>query len=105
MSIPKIRLVAVPLLLASAGTCLSASTAVAGPSSECPWGYELKDVSVLHDLGYRVPDQVDDPSSGVLSFGRPGNGDGQVCAVQLGNQTTSFGEPVYNFWDNTLSSR
>ena len=54
---------------------------------------------------------VDSPSSGVVGegpgvgrgwIGQPGNGDGWVCAVQLGNQLTPFGLPVYNFIDNQL---
>ena len=54
---------------------------------------------------------VDSPRSGVVGegpgvrrgwIGQPGNGDGWVCAVQLGNQLTPFGLPVYNFIDNQL---
>jgi hypothetical protein len=102
---PKSRFVIVPLVLASAATCFAATAAVAAPSSSCPEGYDLLNRQVLHDAGYRVPDQVDDPTSGVQSFGRPGNGDGWVCGVPLGNKTTPWGGQVYNFWDNTLSSR
>lgn len=96
----------------AAATALGATAAFAlvGPalaaptSNGCPPSYELKSVALLAAQGYQVPGQVDDPSSGVLSFGRPGNGDGQVCALPLGNQTTPWGGQVYNFWDNTLSS-
>jgi hypothetical protein len=105
MRVPKSRLVAVPAVLVAAGSLLSASPAGAAPSASCPSGYELKSVAPLHAEGYRVPDQVDDPNSGVQSFGRPGNGDGFVCAVPLGNQTTPWGGQVYNFWDNTLADR
>lgn len=105
MRTPKSRFVIVPLALASAATCLAASAAVAAPASSCPEGYELLEVAPLHDAGYRVPDQVDDPSSGVQSYGRPGNGDGWVCGVPLGNKKTPWGGQVYNFMDNTLSSR
>ncbi|MCW2572901.1 MAG: hypothetical protein JWO88_2959 [Frankiales bacterium] len=48
-----------------------------------------------------MPGIVDDPTSGVRSFGRPGNGDGFICGVPLGNQTWINGQ-IYNFWDNTL---
>jgi hypothetical protein len=78
--------------------------AAAGPTSDgCPAGYSLMNVSDLAPQGYQVPGQVDDPTSGILSFGRPGNGDGRVCALELGNQTTSWGGQLYNFWDNTLA--
>jgi hypothetical protein len=49
-----------------------------------------------------VPGRVDSPTSGIDSFGKPGNGDGWVCGVQLGNQLTPFGLPIYNFIDNGL---
>jgi hypothetical protein len=56
----------------------------------------------LTEEGYHAPALVDSSTSGVLSFGQPGNNDGAVCGVQLGNQLTSFGLPVYNFIDNQL---
>jgi hypothetical protein len=68
----------------------------------CPAGYTALSVADLTSQGYRVPGQVDDPASGLLSYGRPGNGDGVVCGVQLGNQLTTFGDPLYNFMDDTL---
>jgi hypothetical protein len=55
-----------------------------------------------HRRRYKVPALVDSPTSGVLSYGRPGNGDGSVCGVPLGNRTTSFGGQIYNFIDDTL---
>jgi hypothetical protein len=54
------------------------------------------------DPRYIVAFEVDSPTSGVLSYGQPGNDDGLVCGVQLGNQLTSFGLPFYNFIDNQL---
>lgn len=74
----------------------------APPANGCPRGYELFAVATLAGDGYHVPALVDSPTSGVLTHGRPGNGDGFVCAVPLGNQTTSFGGQVYNFIDDTL---
>ncbi len=67
-----------------------------------PGRLRLLSVSVLTSEGYNVPALVDSPTSGVLSYGKPGNGDGWVCGVQLGNRTTHFGLPFYNFIDDTL---
>lgn len=78
-------------------------TAIAdAPSNGCPAGYQVLSVAVLTEQGYRVAGEVDSPTSGVLSYGRPGNGDGWVCGVQLGNRLTHFGLPFFNFIDNTL---
>lgn len=95
--------VAVPVGLA-AGTCLAAvpPSYAAAPSNGCPSHYELMNVQQLTNAGYGVPAQLDDPSSGALSFGNPGNGDNRVCALKLGNQTSESGLQIYNFWDNTL---
>ena len=79
------------------------ATAQAGGSpGGCPKGYAVMSVSDLATLGYQVPGQVDDPNSGIKSFGRLGNGDGFVCAQEIGHQTTTFGGQLYEFWDNTL---
>lgn len=92
-----------PLGVAAASSCLLATPALAAPPSNgCPPTYDVLVVADLTEQGYRVPAQVDDPSSGVLSFGKAGNGDGLVCAHPSGNQTTSWGGQIYNFWDNTL---
>jgi len=89
----------------------TASALAAAPSNGCPSGYQLLSVPTLTAEGYRVPALVDSPSRGVVGegpgvgwgwIGQPGNGDGWVCAVQLGNQLTPFGLPVYNFIDNQL---
>ena len=72
------------------------------PSNGCPSGYQLLSTDALVAEGYVVAGLVDSQTSGVLSHGRPGNGDGSVCAVQLGNRLTHFGLPFYNFIDNTL---
>ena len=77
----------------------SAATPV---SNGCPAGFQLLSVSTLSAEGYHLPALVDDPNSGLRSYGRPGNGDGLVCGRQLGNRTTSFGLPIYEFFDNTL---
>lgn len=86
--------------IAAAAAPLTPASADA-PSNGCPRGYELLSVAAL--TGYLVPGIVDDPTSGVRSFGRPGNGDGFVCGVPLGNQTWINGQ-IYNFWDNTLQT-
>jgi hypothetical protein len=59
-------------------------------------------VSDLAPQGYRVPGRLDDPSSGIRSFGSLGNGDGFTCAQEIGNRTTPWGGQLYQFWDNTL---
>jgi hypothetical protein len=92
------------LTLGGAATVVgSAPASAATPiSNGCPAGFQLLSVSTLSAEGYHAPGLVDDPNSGILSYGRPGNGDGLVCGVQLGHQTTSFGLPIYDFIDNTL---
>lgn len=86
-----------------AGVAGSVTTAEAGaPANGCPNGYSLMAVADLSTLGYQVPGQVDDPSSGIKSFGHAGNGDGLICAQEIGHQTTFFGGQLYQFWDNTL---
>lgn len=59
-------------------------------------------MATLASEGYRVAVEVDSPTSGVRSHGQPGNGDGFVCGVQLGNRVTHFGLPFFNFIDDTL---
>ncbi len=56
-------------------------------------GHQLLDVAELTALGYRLPAILDDPANG-------GNGDGFVCGVARGNQTTPFGGQIYGFIDN-----
>jgi hypothetical protein len=86
-----------------AGVAGSVATAQAGqPSNGCPNGYTLMAVADLSAQGYQVPGQVDDPTSGIKSFGSAGNGDGLICAQEIGHQTTSWGGQLYQFWDNTL---
>ena len=95
------------LALMGAGVLAVGAPVPAGataPANGCPRGYLVLSVADLTGQGYRVPAQVDDPASGISSFGRPGNGDGLVCAVALGNQRTPWGGQIYNFWDNTLLS-
>jgi hypothetical protein len=93
----------VPLVVGAAGAVIAAAPALAAPPSNgCPAGYQLLSVQTLTAEGYKVPALVDSPTSGVLSYGKPGDGDGYVCGVQLGNQLTPSGLPVYEFVDNTL---
>ncbi|HUR15532.1 MAG TPA: hypothetical protein VM097_13735 [Mycobacteriales bacterium] len=88
---------ALGLVVTGAGTAHAAA-----PANGCPNGYSLMSIDELAPQGYRVPGQVDDPSSGIRSFGEPGNGDGLVCAQAIGSRTTSWGGQLYQFWDNTL---
>lgn len=97
------RAVATTLGVVAAGFAAVGPAAADPSSSGCPAGYSVLAVADLAPQGYQVPSQVDDPESGIVSFGQLGNGDGLVCAVALGNQTTPWGGQVYNFWDNTLS--
>ena len=91
------------LVVGAAGSALAGAPAMAAPPANgCPAGYQLLSVQALTAEGYKVPALVDSPTSGVKSFGMPGDGDGFVCGVQLGNQLTPFGLPVYNFIDNQL---
>ena len=96
----------------AAGSMVAAAPALAAPPANgCPSGNQLLSVPTLTSEGYQVPTLVDSPTSGMVGegpgvgrgwIGQPGNGDGWVCAVQLGNQLTPFGLPVYNFIDNQL---
>lgn len=100
------------LAAGAAGTVLTAAPALAAPPpGGCPAGYQLLSVQALTGQGYKVPALIDSPTSGVVGegpgtgqgwVGQPGNGDGFVCGVKLGNQLTPFGLPVYNFIDNQL---
>jgi len=96
-----LRFTTVAMITAAASSTMLPAAVAQSAADGCPNGYSLIAVA---DLGpnYQVPGRVDDPTSGILSFGRAGNGDGFVCAVQLGNRTTPWGGPIYNFWDNTL---
>ena len=95
--------------MAVAVACIAAAAAPLTPASAdppatgCPRGYELLSVGPLAEAGYGVPGMVDSPTSGIRSFGQPGNDDGFICAVRLGNRTGG-GLQIYNFWDNTLHS-
>lgn len=95
---------AVSLAVVMATGFAAAPASAANPvSNGCPVGYELLSVAQLTQLGYHIPALVDDPSSGWTSFGQAGNGDGYVCGLQL-HLLTPFGQPSYNFFDNTLQS-
>jgi hypothetical protein len=99
-TITRATVVVTAVVAGLAGTATAASAAA--PSDGCPAGYTLLDVATLTSAGYRVPAEVDSPTSGISSFGQPGNGDGYVCGVQLGNRLTPWGAPVYNFIDDQL---
>lgn len=74
------------------------------PATGCPRGFDLVAVADLAPLGYRVPGIVDDPAN-TYGFGhRSGNGDGWVCARLLGKVEKATGQPLYEFFDNTLPS-
>jgi hypothetical protein len=89
------------------GTVLAAGLAApayaASPTDGCPSGYDRLAVAPLTDLGYQVPALVDSPDQR-LSFGhQPGNGNGYVCGVPLGNQSFQ-GLQIYNFLDDSLQN-
>lgn len=91
------------VLGASAATVASTPAFADPPSNGCPRGYELLSVEVLTAEGYKVPALVDSPTSGIDSFGKnPGNGDGWVCGVQLGNRLGTTGLQLYQFTDDQL---
>lgn len=82
----------------------AAPASAAAPTSGCPRGFAAALVADLAPLGYRLPGIVDDASN-TYGFGhRPGNGDGVVCARLLGKADPSTGQPLYEFFDNTLPS-
>jgi hypothetical protein len=91
-------------LVAALLTAGAATPANARPSSGgCPSGFKVLSVPALTAQGYEMPARVDDPLSGVLSYGMPGNGNGSVCGVELGGGlVTDWGGPVYTFLDDQL---
>jgi hypothetical protein len=96
------RLLAIGLGAGATAGMIAIPAAAGPPTNGCPNGYSAVAVAFLASQGYQVPGQVDDPTSGINSFGRPGNGDGYVCAQEIGNRTTPWGGQLYQFWDNTL---
>ena len=64
-------------------------------AKEVDHGWLYLSVAALTASGYRVPALIDDPANG-------GNGDGFVCGVPQGNQTTPRGTQLYFFSDNVL---
>ncbi len=89
---------------ALAATMTGLPSATASPGPDCPAGFELASAAELVEAGYVVASAVDDPTSGVETFGRPGNGNGLICIRQMGNRTTHFGGPYYLFTDDGLRS-
>jgi hypothetical protein len=94
--------VSLGLLASFAGPPVSAQADP--PDTGCPTSYTVMAVADLAPQGYQVPGMVDDPTSGIKSYGRPGNGDGLVCAKAIGPQTTWWGGQLYEFWDNNKHS-
>jgi hypothetical protein len=88
----------------SIGAYVASPAAAAPPSNGCATENRTSEaeqgllsfaVADLAALGYRVPGLIDDPANG-------GNGDGFVCGVPSGNQTTPDGRQLYLFFDNQL---
>lgn len=96
------RIVSVLGAGALAATLVGTPPAQASPDLSCPAGYDLAVVAELVAAGYHVAPSVDDPSSGIETFGRAGNGNGLICIRPLGNRTTHFGGPYYLFTDDGL---
>jgi hypothetical protein len=93
----------IPVITVAAAAVLATTpAAAAAPTNGCPAGYTVLSVDELLAAGYHLPAAIDGPTSGLKSFGLPGNGDGLICGVRLGNQVTPFGGPEYNFIDNQL---
>lgn len=102
-----IRRIGATTLLVSGAVAAATFTSVGGasaaaPTTGCPAAYQLLSVAVLSEAGYHLPALVDSPTSGIRTFGEPGNGDGWVCGAPIGKKLTSFGGPLYNFVDNQL---
>ena len=98
----KLALAAVTVVCGAAVFMDGEVAEAAAPVNGCPDGYQLLSVTDLTAAGYYVAGLVDDPGSGSLSYGRPGNGNGVICARQMGNRLTHFGGPYYNFLDDGL---
>ena len=80
---------------------LAPSAEAAAPVAGCPAGFTRLAVAPLTALGYGVPALVDSPDA-TVSFGhKPGNANGYVCALPLGNQSFN-GLQIYNFLDDSL---
>lgn len=102
-----IRRIGATTLLVSGAVAAATFTSVGGagaaaPTNGCSASSQLLSVAELTAEGYHVPALVDSPTSGILSYGKPGNGDGWVCGHQIGRKLTSFGDPLYGFTDNQL---
>lgn len=103
MNSHRLTLIITTLVVGVAAPALVGAPAFAAPPpAGCPNGQQLLSVQALTAEGYHAPALVDSPTSGLKSFGQTGNGDGWVCGVQLGNQLTTFGLPIYLFSDNQL---
>jgi len=81
------RCAAAAAIVCAAVPVMAQSATASAPTNGCPAGYDLMSVSALAVQGYRVPGAVDDPTSGIRSFGRLGNSDGWVCEVPIGIHT------------------
>jgi hypothetical protein len=100
----------IAIALAAFALCISAYAATPAaadpPTNGCATGNRSSDVQRgilylavgdLAPLGYRLPEILDNPANG-------GNGDGFVCGIPLGNQTTPSGNQLYEFFDNQLAA-
>lgn len=98
-------LVAAAVMAAVTSIVVQGSPASAAPpASGCPRGFALVSVADLAALGYHVPGIVDDPTNNYGFGHQSGNGDGWVCARLLGKVEKTTGQPLYEFFDNTLPS-
>ena len=97
--------IAVAVSVLSFGAVAARPAAADPPSNGCPTGNRASDVDhgilllSVADLtasGHHVPALIDDPANG-------GNGDGFVCGIPIGNQTTPSGDQLYGFSDNQFS--
>lgn len=86
------------------GLLVTSSAAHAdSPPNGCPGGYDRLEVAPLVATGYRLAGKLDDPYSGILSHGLPGNNDGFVCG-KLTKKFDADGTQLYEFTDNNVWS-
>lgn len=87
---------------ATAAVALAGPAQAAPPSNGCPSSWTRIHYATDLPAGvYQVPAQVDSPQNS-YSFGhQPGNDNGYVCALPLGNRSFD-GYQLYNFMDDSL---
>ena len=79
-----------------------AAAAGAPTANGCAAGYSYVSVADVVAAGYARAWRVDDPTSGLLSRQRPGNGDGYLCTLALGHRVNSSGLQLLDIEDNNL---